>query len=340
MTNTYNLLCCADKNYCDYCFTLWQSILDHLETKESNTNDKLIFHCMMDNTVSISNFEEKAQKFSKFNINSSVSFEIIPYQVSNKLFLQCNPIMHYDATFSTYYRLLVGEVLPESIKYVLYLDIDLIVLKDIRNLFDNYPLNNKILGATQDYGLCQSKAIPFQDKDKNIIFESKISQQKNIAIPRASYFNAGVLLINLNEWRKNNILQKCLTINLNLKTQWHDQDLLNISCLNNVDFIDPNWNANLFYFEIMYYILNMNNQDFNYVSSDLHLPYKHNSLAEFVNSIKIVHFIGSKTCKPWFSREELISKNYPSDLLPYFVKVIESHNLWHKINQKVSKALQ
>ncbi len=90
-------------------------------------------------------------------------------------------------TSAVYYRLFFPLLVPETIDRLLYLDTDIIVLKDLTSLF-NSDLENFPLGAVYD----------------NYV---KIQPRLNIT-EEGEYFNSGVLLIDLKKWREQKITEK------------------------------------------------------------------------------------------------------------------------------------
>lgn len=123
------------------------------------------------------------------------------------------------------YRLLVGELFPEYTK-VLYLDCDIIIRKDVSVLFDE-ELGEYLLGA--------SRGKLFGYTNRYIKEELRIGTE--------DYFNSGVLLINIPQFRKHRIGEMGLKM-LEEKTYWcQDQDVLNILCQDKVKWIDGRWNV-------------------------------------------------------------------------------------------------
>ena len=115
---------------------------------------------------------------------------------------------------STFLRLFIPSVLSLDINKVLYLDGDIIVRKSIEELYRT-SLSGHSVAAVPDDILCFTG----------------ISKTYNALKypPSFGYFNAGVLLINLDYWRKNNVEQQFInTINKYKKVLYHnDQDVLN-----------------------------------------------------------------------------------------------------------------
>ena len=114
--------------------------------------------------------------------------------------------MPRHVSIATYYRLFITEVLPQNLHKILYLDGDMIVRHSLLDL-RNYDLEGSPLGAVHD-----------------------MAEPLNAArLGLSSYFNAGMLLINLDYWRDNHCLESFLAyIGENEeKILLHDQDVLN-----------------------------------------------------------------------------------------------------------------
>ncbi len=112
-------------------------------------------------------------------------------------------------TKMTYARLLVGALLPPKIDRVLYLDGDIIVRGDIGPLWTT-DLGGKTAGAVIDlphYARKSTLGLP----------------------PDAPYFNAGVLLIDLERWRRLKIGERAAEFARDHwdRMQWGDQCALN-----------------------------------------------------------------------------------------------------------------
>ena len=119
-------------------------------------------------------------------------------------------------TVATYYRLLIPELLPTQSKAI-YLDADLIVQADLGDLW-KLPLGDEHLLAVQDQGV-RLTAGPYG-----------LTNYRQLRIPtETKYFNAGVLVLNLQKWREDNTATRILTyVRENPEhIRFHDQDGLN-----------------------------------------------------------------------------------------------------------------
>lgn len=127
----------------------------------------------------------------------------------------------------TYARLLIPRVFPATVSRVLYLDTDILVLDDLRELWKT-DLEGAIVGAVLDGVDPQLKG-------------GKSGLEK---VPRVrDYFNAGVLLIELDRWRKEQVSQRALEYLARYpRSPYMDQDGINVVCDGRWKQLDPRWN--------------------------------------------------------------------------------------------------
>ena len=124
---------------------------------------------------------------------------------------------------AAYYRLAMASMLPSTCRRILYMDVDVAIRGDIAEFFYQ-DLSGKTMGAIADCfpekrlehlrSICRSVGIAAWPKD---VF----------------YFNSGVLLIDLDRWRKLNIEEKLFAF---ISEHWgkfpyHDQDTLDVVLL-------------------------------------------------------------------------------------------------------------
>ena len=99
---------------------------------------------------------------------------------------------YMNGSLMTYARMYLEELLPKSLSKVLYLDSDLLILRDVSEL----------------YRLEFDGAVAMASIDRDGIFasvwSSSLCDRLRIS-PFGPYFNAGVLLIDLSQWRREEI---------------------------------------------------------------------------------------------------------------------------------------
>lgn len=131
---------------------------------------------------------------------------------------------------AAYLRLKISSLLPYNITRAIYFDADLVVLDDIHNLW-NISLEGKPIGAVCDFGIMSSKRMMRQ-------------KEQSLGLgPRDAYFNSGVLLIDVAQWRINNYEDKVIDCARKNKFRHHDQDALNKIFLHNWKELPLQWNV-------------------------------------------------------------------------------------------------
>ena len=133
-------------------------------------------------------------------------------------------------TQTTYFRLFIPELYPQYDKAI-YIDSDTTVLGDISELY-NIDLGDNLLGAVPDSSVQNNKE--FQDYVERVV---GMATYKN-------YFNAGMLVMNLDAMRRYDFQAKFLYLLETIKfAVAQDQDYLNRLCKGRVKFIDEVWNT-------------------------------------------------------------------------------------------------
>lgn len=136
---------------------------------------------------------------------------------------------YYSKT--TYYRLFIADMFPQYDKAI-YIDSDTVVLSDISELYDT-DLKDNYVGAVTERVMT--------DID---VYGRYVEQV--LGIDRYAYFNAGLLLLNCKQFRKNDLLKKfgdLLSVYNFVVTQ--DEDYLNLMCKDRVLHLDRKWNTEI-----------------------------------------------------------------------------------------------
>ena len=230
----YNIAFATDENYLPYTFVVCQSIIDSIskQYRDISTDDSIIFHILTDKSVDIADLQLKANSFQERN-KAIIDNIMVIHNIDVDQFASCNGWGIY-ASKSIYYRLLLSELLDPSIKEILYLDVDTLVLKDIRALFDNTDLSNHVAAVVLDYSFANEP----DDHVKNICKSNDSNNCFNVNLSK--YFNSGMLLINLDKWRQYQIGSKCIEL-IKCNLPFPDQDALNIAIPDPL-IIEGKWN--------------------------------------------------------------------------------------------------
>jgi lipopolysaccharide biosynthesis glycosyltransferase len=134
---------------------------------------------------------------------------------------------------TTYLRLFAPYLIPKETKKMIYLDVDMIVLKDISTLW-NVDLEGRLFGAVVD--LCKTVGSSW----------GGIPNYMELGInPDAKYFNAGLMLIDPQLWRESDIAIKVINaINDNIAhVNFADQYGLNVVLVDQWKELDYRWNS-------------------------------------------------------------------------------------------------
>ena len=129
--------------------------------------------------------------------------------------------------------MLLPTILPKEIDKVLYIDGDIICLDSLKELWET-PLENFSAAAVPD----------MRCNDIRVL--------NRLSFNRADdYFNAGVMLINLDWWRKNDIQNKSIKfISENRDIcKFHDQDALNVVLHGTIQTLSIRFNLQEHFFE-------------------------------------------------------------------------------------------
>lgn len=208
----------VDDEYIPFLAVTLQSLVEHSSSKNNYVIKVLYTHINDEN-------KKKIKKFEKENIN--IEFVDLNYyikKVKDKLYTRD----YYSNT--TYFRLFLPDLYPQYNK-VLYVDSDTVILRDIAELY-NIDIGTNLVAGVPDGAVQQIKI--FQDYVEKVV---GVADYNN-------YFNAGILLMNLDEMRKFKFQEKFLYLLETVKfSVAQDQDYLNRLCKGRAKIIDRGWNV-------------------------------------------------------------------------------------------------
>jgi lipopolysaccharide biosynthesis glycosyltransferase len=181
---------------------------------------------------------------------------------TNDVLLSDMPVFGH-VSICTYYRLLIPRLLPESVSYVLYLDVDILVTGDVCDLWALCNRSHSLAAVPQPN---ESLGTAANGRRLFTHVPDPISKK---------YFNAGVLGINLERWRAVRIAERVIKFLADFRddVRMWDQDGLNACLWADWAALPYCWNTRV----------------------DLTDPVSIPSEAVAVNGI--LHF--ASACKPW-----------------------------------------
>lgn len=228
--------------------------------------------------------ENKKKIFASFD-QKPVSFHWF-YPDREKL-IGMAPKRHYSLAAA--YKILIFNLLPGTIEKIIFLDADLVVLKDLTRLWHTNT-GDKVCCAVQDMSIpyidAKRSSKDFKRYAPYIEASVPILDYEKFKIdPLAKYFNSGVMLINVQKWREKRVEEKIIQFLLNIQAQneYPDQNGLNGILFNQWGELDPRWNRISHFFRYPAYNKSpFSKEIFNQIKFD---PY-------------IIHFVSSY--KPWY----------------------------------------
>ena len=241
-----NFVYCFDDNFNLQALTSIKSLLDKI-TKKANI---FIIHKNI----------ESFNKLKRNIIEHSNLLNLYTYQFdSSKINL---PPISSHVSEATYYRLFVSQYLPQDLKFLVYLDADIICINDptpkLISTFSQIESENTVIAAKVE-----------STREQNNIFFERLNLKNN------EQFNAGVLIINFSKWINQNIESNLLNI---LDKRYneifdYDQEILNIYFDGKFTHLDNNLNYQA--------IGGQDNELFNHIE----------------NNVFFLHYLGKG--KPW-----------------------------------------
>jgi lipopolysaccharide biosynthesis glycosyltransferase len=243
MSGKYHLLLSTNEAYMEQTVVCMSSVL------RSNQEKRLQFHILhseIENAIL-----DQVRKWMK---TESDLAELSFYRIHSEDYFF--PVKPGDIiSCETYFRILAPELLPQDLNKILYMDGDTICLGDLKELWET---------DIEGYAAASREvAVPEYRKQNLGIGE------------RDFYFQAGVMLLNLQWWREHHITEEILNFigqHPNILPRW-DQDALNAVLSGKVKKIHPKWNTCL----------------------DVLPPEQWEQVKPL-----IVHYTGSQLFKPWF----------------------------------------
>ncbi|TKX28654.1 hypothetical protein CQA38_07180 [Campylobacter sp. MIT 12-5580] len=162
--------------------------------------------------------------------------------------------------YMAYLRLKIPDILPDNLERCLYLDVDMLALKDLRILF-TLDLASYCAGVVYDFAF----------QHKRILETKDINKYPNLSFHK-EYFCSAFMLLNLKTIRKIDFWQKAINLMRNYKLKFADQDVLNIIFANKVLKLNFTYQVHIGIFTHVLSIKTLNdeseNWDLNYTRAE------------------------------------------------------------------------
>lgn len=222
-------------------FVPYLDVMIHSIIKHSSDNRK--YDILVLNTdITSENKNITIQENKKDNI--SIRFIDV-----NDYFDNVNLFVDKHLSIETYYRLIIPEIMPNYHK-VLYLDCDMVAMKDVAELYDR-DLNGNIIGAIKDIDIIGQ----YKNGDKKL--QEYLKKYLDMDEPY-DYFQCGTLIIDLDRLRNLTSSNELMQVALENSFRCHDQDVFNKVFKGHVHYLPQKWNV-LINWEIPLYSSNRMN---------------------------------------------------------------------------------
>ncbi len=280
MEDTISLVFIADDNYIHPTITAITSVMVNNKSKR--------FYSVK---ILVNAINEDSQK--KLSSLCFTNFSLTIIDISSLVAEQNSIIIRRHVTKTALAKFFIPTLFFQLDK-ILYIDSDVIVQDDISQLYD-IEITDYYMGVVKDTITIRNR----KHLDRN-----KISNK--------FYFNSGVMLLNLNKMRNDNITQKLLEHKMSNDTIFMDQDTFNAVVGHNVLYLSYKYN-----------FLNYYNETFSkselssFFGEDLN---KRDSA--LYNACVILHFGGKE--KPWIYDMKDLSRRY---LKYYNMSILKKNKL-------------
>ena len=221
MNNTIPVFFASNDKYVPY---LDVAILSIVENSSKENNYEII---VLKTDISEEN-QNKLLKHARDNI--AIKFYDVN-AILEPIKKQLPDMFYY--TLAAYYRLFIETAFPQYDKAI-YLDCDLVLMTDIAKLY-NEDLGDNLVAAVFE-----------QNTDRDERFTNYVKDI--IGIPPKTYFNSGVMLMNLKEFRNFKVQERFLNMltTYNFDCLAPDQEYLNTICHGRVKYLPTGWNKHSF----------------------------------------------------------------------------------------------
>jgi lipopolysaccharide biosynthesis glycosyltransferase len=226
----FDVVYCFDTNFNKQAFASISSLLDNL-------SEKIDIHILHNDLTTI-------KKLPDYIADHQNLSEIYMYE-----------FLHSDIVFpnletshvseATYYRLFIGEYIETNAKYIVYIDADMICISNpvdsVKKVINNMESTRFPIAAKTE--IIRKLDDDELEKHMQSSFFKKYWPFERLPI-NDKYFNAGFMIINLENWKKEKMFNKLIDSMKKIKNEivaW-DQDVLNSVINGKYLELDSNFN--------------------------------------------------------------------------------------------------
>lgn len=205
-------------------------------------------------------------------------------------------------TTSTYYRLLIPDLIPEYDK-IIYSDVDVIFRSDLSDIYLSTTLHNNYVAGV-------NALIPF-------IPDMKTYYQKMKKVDMKGIIYAGNIILNSKKIREDNIIDQFKKLS-KFNFRFQDLDVLNIACQNKIVYLKPDFCVTTYFSELS--IRNRKILQQYWTDNDIALALQNG----------IVHYNGQKPWKGFCVNFDIWWEYYRKS--PFFDEKFYFEFFYHRLN--------
>lgn len=258
--NIMHVACNIDDNYVKYCTVMLTSLL------QNNQESPVHVHILA------SSLNENSRRDIERVVVGKYDQQLTFHFPDKNLLKECKVRDDSYISIATYYRIFLSSILPADVHKVLYLDCDLIVDGPLYDLW-NEDISDVTVAAIEDMWCARPEIYQRLHYDSGY-----------------SYFNSGVMLVNLDRMRATGFEKRAVAyLNEHVdELTLYDQDLLNALLYDDKRLLPFRWNVQDGFLRRRR-IERMFPASVEALKKELHNPV-------------IIHYIGSK--KPWHYKSQ------------------------------------
>ena len=221
-----NICFTIDHNYVDHCAVVLMSVA------KNNPHAEVHFHIV---SQDLNHDDEQILGSLAGKEGCQISFYHVPDALLEAYQLQWG---HKRLSMSVYYRCVLASVLPTTVNKVIYMDCDVVVVDSLQGLWE-CNLNGLAVAGVQD--LMHTRDEYFERLQYDKVY---------------GYFNGGVVVLNMDYWRKNDVENRCKQYFREHRERVvrNDQDIMNAVLFKEKLMVDMRWNVQADFYLAKHYL--------------------------------------------------------------------------------------
>lgn len=259
ISDRMNIVYATDEKFAEILSVSMESLLEH--------NSSVVIY-ILDNGICEESVKRLKRQADKYDAEMHImKLKKLKEYAGRELLCQTK------ITTTTYFRLFLSEILPDDVEKVLYIDCDTLICDDLSELY--------YLNLNNTCGNVAEPTAPLMKKKINIK-------------PDDTYFNAGIMLIDLKRWREERINKKFVDYieEMEGKISFEDQGVINHVLNGKIDVLPVRYNVETQYFDFGY-------DGFQIMKNDKS-RYAEKEVIDAMNNPAIIHFTNSFVSeRPW-----------------------------------------